>query len=196
MALNKRAQWLYNLEEIRRNNPFGPIKKILDINGKLHCETGPAYVSPTIIGHYIEGRRHGVYADIWGTVIHYFRGILIPSKFALHPENLTINEIMSNSNTEVRYAGLEIYGYERMMEENEFKLLHHDKKTKAKLLQFKGTGLEEPITVVMVYNSTPEPDGNIKRYFLSVPPNMKTCAEAISWTFRKTADEYHPDIET
>ena len=196
MALNKRAQWLYNLEELRRNQPFGPIQRKLDVNGKLHCETGPAYISPTVLAHYIEGRRHGEYCDVWGTRIHYFRGILIPSKYATNPEQLTVKEILSHPNTEVRYAGLEIYGYDRMLEEGEFKLVHHDKKTQAKLLQFKGEGLEEPITVVMVYNSTPEPDGTVKKYFLSVPPNMKTCAEAIAWTFRKDPKDYHPDIET
>ena len=196
MSLNKKAQWLYNLEELRRTHPFGPLQIKRDAYGNLHCETGPAYISPTAICHYIEGRRHGASIDIWGTTVYYYRGVMIPNHYATHPEQLTIEEILTNSNTEVRYAGLEIYGYDRMMEERQFELLHHDKKTNAKLLQFKHKGLEDPLTIVMVFNSTPENNGVHKRYFLMVPPTMKTCSEAIAWTFRKTDDDYHPDVET
>ena len=194
--MNLKAQWLYNLEEVRRNNLFGPMQMKRDIYNRLHCETGPAFITPTVVCHYIEGRRHGVYADIWGTEMYYFRNILIPKKYATHPETLTVEGILTHPNTEVRYAGLEIYGYDRMEQEGSFKVLHIDKKKGSKLLQFSSKTLEVPITVVKVINSTPEPDGTRKPYFLRVPPEMKTCAEAVAWTFRKDEQRYNPDIET
>ncbi len=195
----KRDIWLNILQGVRENFTFGPLQIKRNAHGRLHCETGPAYISPTFVCSYIEGRRHGVFADIYGTVLNYFRGILVPRKYATHPEQLTIEEVLKNPNTEVRYAGLEIYGYDRMCREGHLKVLHKDKKTHAELLQFKGdktTTLEEPITLVKVRNSTPEYDGSYKFYYLSVPPASKTCAEAIAWTFRKDVDDYHPNIET
>ena len=41
----------------------------------------------------------------------------------------------------------------------------------------------EPLTVVEVVNSTPEPDGSHRRYFLRVPPDTRTAREAVAWTF-------------
>ncbi len=54
----------------------------------------------------------------------------------------------------------------------------------------------EPFVLVHVTNSTPEPDGSRKRYFLRVPPNVKTAHEAVAWTFGMRAEEYRPSRET
>jgi hypothetical protein len=193
---SKREIWAQTLEGIRGSFPFGPLKIKRDVEGRLHCESGPAYISPTCVCWYVEGKRHGVYADTYGTILNYFRGILIPKKFATNPEKLTVEEVLLQPNAEVRYAGLEIYGYERMMEEGHLKTIHEDHKTDAKLFKFETKSLEEPLTLVRVKNGTPEYDGEYKHYFIMVPPQMKTCAEAIAWTFRKTEKEYHPNIQT
>lgn len=50
--------------------------------------------------------------------------------------------------------------------------------------------------MVKVVNSTPEPDGSYKDYFLRVPPTITTAHEAVAWTFGKTAETYAPAIET
>ena len=55
---------------------------------------------------------------------------------------------------------------------------------------------EEPIVMVEVLNSTPEPDGTRKTYFLRVPPRMQTPREAVAWTFGLGAAEYRPEAET
>jgi hypothetical protein len=34
-----------------------------------------------------------------------------------------------------------------------------------------------------VENSTPEPDGSHKPYFLRVPPEVRTARETLAWTF-------------
>jgi hypothetical protein len=47
-----------------------------------------------------------------------------------------------------------------------------------------------------VVNSTPEPDGSFKRYWLRVPPQMQTAREASAWTFGLTSKEYEPLVET
>ena len=50
--------------------------------------------------------------------------------------------------------------------------------------------------VVEVENSTPEPDGSRRTYFLRVPPATRTAREAVAWTFSMTADAYRPSMET
>jgi hypothetical protein len=47
-----------------------------------------------------------------------------------------------------------------------------------------------------VINSTPEPDGRFKRYWLRVPPDTKTAHEAVAWTFGVPAKDYSPTVET
>jgi hypothetical protein len=54
----------------------------------------------------------------------------------------------------------------------------------------------EPTLYVKVVNSTAEPDGTFKNYFLCVPPTMKTCLEAVAWTNYMKADKYQPSQES
>lgn len=55
---------------------------------------------------------------------------------------------------------------------------------------------DEPLVMVSVLNSTPEPDQPRKQYMLRVPPDMTTAREAVAWTFSLNANEYEPAIET
>lgn len=52
------------------------------------------------------------------------------------------------------------------------------------------------LVMVKVVNSTPEPDGQFKDYFLRVPPQMRRAKEAVAWTFNKTETKYQPAMET
>ena len=55
---------------------------------------------------------------------------------------------------------------------------------------------DEPIMMVRVINTTPEPDGTRKHYFIRVPPGILTAREAVAWTFGLETGEYRPDKET
>ena len=50
--------------------------------------------------------------------------------------------------------------------------------------------------MVEVLNSTPEPDGTRRTYFLRVPPTMRTAREAVAWTFGLDGGEYRPAAES
>lgn len=52
------------------------------------------------------------------------------------------------------------------------------------------------IVFVEVLNSTPEPDGSIKTYWLRVPPDTPTAKAGIAWTFGVTEGEYNPEVQT
>ena len=50
--------------------------------------------------------------------------------------------------------------------------------------------------MVEVVNSTPEPDGSRRTYFLRVPPTTRTATAAVAWTFGMRESEYAPARET
>ena len=50
--------------------------------------------------------------------------------------------------------------------------------------------------MVEVVNSTPEPDGTRRTYFLRVPPATTSAREAVAWTFGLRGDDYRPSIES
>jgi hypothetical protein len=51
--------------------------------------------------------------------------------------------------------------------------------------------------MVRVDNSTPEPDGSRKPYWLRVPPTVQSAREAVAWTFGvEHPEQYQPLRET
>jgi hypothetical protein len=50
--------------------------------------------------------------------------------------------------------------------------------------------------MIEVINRTREPDGSFRRYWLRVPPTMRTAHEAVAWTFNMSAEQYAPEMET
>lgn len=55
---------------------------------------------------------------------------------------------------------------------------------------------DEPLVMIKVVNSTPEPDGSFKDYFLRVPPDIERARQAVAWTFDKPEHEYALEVET
>lgn len=55
----------------------------------------------------------------------------------------------------------------------------------------------QPLMLLRVRNSTPEPDGSFRSYLLRVPPTCRTAREAAAWTFGfEDSRDYRPEIET
>lgn len=49
---------------------------------------------------------------------------------------------------------------------------------------------------VKVVNSTAEPDGSFKDYYLQVPPFVSTAKAAVAWTFGLAEESYQPTFES
>ena len=163
--------------------------------GRLHADGEPAYISPTRVSYYQNGRRHGLDADIFGTIHYYFDNIRIPPHYYTKPESLTVEEVLAHPNAEVRYVGMKALGMEKVLEHKKTKVIHTDEESGMILFKISGV-FEDPVCYLKVVNSTAEPDGTFKNYYLCVPPTMKTCKEAVAWTFNMTASEYSPSQET
>jgi hypothetical protein len=181
------AQAVENLRVFLANRtpicPFGEIvfvsKQPLDVvvneEGRLHSTEGPAI-------SYADGYR-----------IYSINGVTVNEKTAVAPETLTVEEIEAEINLEVRRIMLERFGIGRYLLESKADVLNEDEYG---TLYRKRIAGDEPLLMVRVKNSTAEPDGSYREYFLRVPPFVRTAREAVAWTFDFDEDQYQPEEET
>jgi hypothetical protein len=142
----------------------------LDDQGRLHSESGPAF-----------GYPKGEKQYVW-------HGVTVPAKVILAPEKITAKQIRSEWNSEVRRVMLERYGLERFLKAGNARTVNRDRY--GRLWDLQGDRWVE------LRNSTAEPDGSHKTYFLRVPPTVDTAHEAVAWTFQMTTDEYRLAAES
>ena len=88
---------------------------------------------------------------------------------------------------------LERYGEARYIEDSNVEVIHEDEHGTLYRHSFSS---DEPLVMVRVTNSTPEPDGSHKHYWLRVPPTMQTAHQAVAWTFEMTPEQYQPMFES
>jgi len=151
-----------------------------DARNRLHCETGPAVA----------------YSDGWG--VWALHGVRVQQGDIEKP--LDVARIRDEKNAEIRRVLVDRYGAAKYMQDVGAKRVHHDRFGELYRVEMPG---DEPIEMVKVQNSTPEPDGSVKSYWLRVKPGAKTAHEAVASTFvnpqtgkRMTAEEYQPIVET
>lgn len=187
--------WKARLNFFSKEYPFGPITRFTNEEGRLHKDDGPAYITPTRITWYKNGRKHGLDADKWGSINYYYEGVRIPPHFFTKPESLTFQEVLAHPNSEVKYVGMKIVGMDKVLDDKNTKIIHCDEQKGQVLFEVKGI-FDDPVCYVKVVNNTQEKNGTYKDYYLCVPPTVKTCQQAVAWTFRLEENEYHPEQET
>ena len=200
--------WKARLDYMGKEFPFTTpeegIKQIRNEVNNLHADFTPAWRSPTRIIWYKDGRKHGIDADRFGSIFYYYENIRIPPKYhqaISNPELLTVEEVLKHPNQEVKYVGMKIVGFDRVMKSKNCKVIHKDE-TKGQVLFTINGIFDDPVAYVKVVNSTPELDGSHKNYFLCVPPpseGITDCQKAVAWTFGFSPDkakDYQPEQET
>ncbi len=127
-----------------------------------------------------------------------WHGVTVDRAVVLQPETITLEAIDTESNVERRRVLVERFGAERLIRGAE--LVHEDETGRLWRRGFRngrwGSPTDEPLTMLEVVNSTPEPDGSRKTYFLRVPPNMWAARGAVPWTFGLGLGEYAPARES
>jgi|GEM_PF-7104197 len=106
----------------------------------------------------------------------------------LKRKTLEARDILICKNAELRQYLLHEYGFEKFMQEMRGTLLHQDGSSKLIMIRLEG---QEDLKAVRVKDSTTG-----QYYLLRVPPEVKTCKEAVAWTFGMSAEEYNPIKET
>lgn len=108
---------------------------------------------------------------------------------------LTIDKVRTQPNAEVRRVMMETYGITQYLADVKAKLFDDDPEW-GKLWRIPVEVDRRPDMYVQVKNSTPEPDGTFKDYFLRVPPHMQKSREAVAWTFNLNSETYAPLRQT
>jgi len=177
-----------------------PSEILRDDRGRLHNDVGMAIRYPSGWGLY---RVHGVE---------------VPRDVIEDRSSITVARIASERNAEVRRVMIELYGSARYLIDSGAKVIARDP---VGILYRKDVPDDEPIVMVRVLNSTPEPDGVMtreeaiaifgdaaraaveassdtlwKEYFIRVPLTTKTAHEAVAWTFGLPKEDYHPALES
>jgi hypothetical protein len=158
---------------------------------RLHNENGPAV------------RFH----DGWQ--MHVLSGVGVPDFVVEKPHLITTFKINREQNQEVRRIMIDRFkfgeqpsGIAAYVIACGAKRISHDERwgtlwrfRNAQLARSMGEIEDETYVMLEVVNRSPEPDGSFKRYYLRVPPNMRTAHQAAAWTFGFTGAEldlYYP----
>jgi hypothetical protein len=147
----------------------------LDEQMRLHSAEGPAIA-------FNDGFRE-----------YAWEGVLVPDFVVMDPQSITVPLIEENRNAMVRRVMIERYGMARYMLDAKVTPIQEDEWGTLFRRQLPD---DEALVLLRVVNSTPEPDGTYKEYFLRVPPDMETARQAVAWTFDLPPDGYEPLIQT
>ncbi len=144
-----------------------------DARARLHCPDGPALR----------------YADGW--CAYAWKGVQVPAWMIEHPEWITPAAVADTFDPVRRNCMIEIMTPERFVGTGVVAQVSKDETgiLWRKFWSFRGVTVGS-WTAVEVVNGTAEADGSRKRYFLRVPPAMRTPREAVAWTYGLTADQY------
>ncbi|MFI0877813.1 DUF6745 domain-containing protein [Streptomyces parvus] len=128
-----------------------------------------------------------------GFALHAWRGMPVPAAFLEELSSLTPERIRAEENAELRRVMLEYYGYDRYLSESGAEPVHRDETGILWRIALDG---DEDVVMVEVVNSTPEPDGTYRTYWLRVPPTTRTAKDGVAWTFGLEGSAYAPVRQT
>jgi hypothetical protein len=147
-----------------------------DAEQRLHSLDGPAIFF-----------GKGVAAESNVYAVH---GVKVKPYIVDNPEKITTDLINSETNIEVKRIMIDQYGQGRYLEDSKATVVNQDDYGTLYHLPVDG---DEDIWMVKVVNSTAEPDGTFKDYFLRVQPNayggLKTAQAAVASTWRDEKGE-------
>ncbi len=130
-----------------------------DDRGRLHSTDGPAL-------RYRDG------FEVWAIA-----GVSVPARIVYRPESITVDDIQAEPNQEVRRSMIEQFGPGRYMRARGASVVNRDRFGTLWRWTDRISWRSETESAVEVVNTTPEPDGTRRRYFLWVPPTVMTAHE-------------------
>ncbi len=142
-----------------------------------------------------------------GTALYAVHGVYVPWWVIEHPDRLTAARITNERNAEVRRVMLDRYGVARYLLDIKAETLDRSDYGTLYRAEFED---DEPLVMVRVTNSTAEPDGSFKDYWLRVDPQLRPlladgtfgtpqemrARNAVASTFGLRGEEYHPEYQT
>lgn len=138
--------------------------------------------------HSLDGMPAIEFADGWQ--VYAWDGVRVDKKILNVPPS---REDLMTTNLEIRRILWERWGTNYCVKQLNLEKLSSDEWGE---LWQGDTGDDELAKFVKVINSTPEPDGHFKDYWLRVPPDIITAKAGIAWTFGLESEQYIPSIMT
>jgi hypothetical protein len=164
----------------------------LDVAGCVNLDTLPEGMK---VRSWIEVAGTALTGLPWSlrSVRVHWRGVPVPDHIAFDPGSITAKDILHEPNLALRRVLLERIGIERFVRECRAEVLDCDQDAggERRLLRIRFDADEDLVCVAVQCPSTGH------RYVLRVPPQMRTCRQAVAWTagFTDPAD-YRPAVET
>ncbi|WP_329083398.1 DUF6745 domain-containing protein [Streptosporangium sp. NBC_01469] len=174
MRVSREAGWWWPFEHVVLICER-PAELHRDDLGRLHRAVGPALAFPD------------------GFALHAWHGMPVPAEFGAVMADLSAPRIGQEPNAELRRVMLEHYGFDRYLKESGAEVVQRDDTGVLWQARFPD---DESLVMVEVVNSTPEPDGTSRTYFLRVPPYVTTARQGVAWTFGLSAEQYEPREQT
>lgn len=128
-----------------------------------------------------------------GYSLYRVHGVEVPRDVVEAPETLTATRVINEPNVEVRRVMLEVMG-PRFWEQANAKVIDEDidgGNQPRRLLAMDLPG--DPDGIMLAVHVKCPSTGH--ETFLRVPPNTKTCREAVAWGFGMTVEEYQTLVE-
>lgn len=191
------ADWIAMVRWVRnhRGVPIGDLDPFLDLLDVGWWWPFPTCVLltelPVRMSVDEEGRLHGrlEYSD--GIESWHWHGVEVSARVGRG--EFSVTDIPKEPNVEVRRAMIERFGPDRYLRLSGARRIHQDRFGELWRSDLRD---DEPLVMVKVVNSTPEPDGTRREYFLRVPPQTRTARAAVAWTFGVPESDYLPSRET
>jgi hypothetical protein len=107
-----------------------------------------------------------------------WNGVPVSRRIAFEPQTLSHLEILNERNAELRRVMIERFGYERFIDRAQAQEVDRDCDAggERRLVRVEIAG-DEPLVCVFVHCPSTG-----KRFVLRVPPDMRTCHQAVAWT--------------
>lgn len=146
-----------------------------DDRGRLHRENGPAVHwhihDPARIKPFFQPNEVVAAPPPlkYAKCLWYFDGVELEPSFIIKPDTITIQRLEGERNAERRRVLMKLFGYDRYLQEGDAKKIHSDD---FGTLWRRSVEDDEDLVLVEVVNSTPEPDGTFKNYWLRVDPDL------------------------
>lgn len=146
-----------------------------------------------------EGRLHdwdGLPAAEWpsGRGLYFWRGVWMTESAGRRPDAVTASRIAGWANAERRRVAIERMGLEGFIGGLGAQVVQQDDYGRLWRTEREIDG--ERFVAVEVVNATAEPDGSVRRYFLRVPPDVRSARRGVAWTFGLTRRAYAPEVES
>jgi len=144
-----------------------------DERGRLHSLTGPAVAYP----------------DGWA--IYAFHGVRVPSHWIERADTLTASDVFKEQNAEVRRAGCEIIGWDRVLAGIDAKLIDADGD------EFIGTLYRGTIPGAKECGFLKVKCGTGRDFVIPVAPGLQSAIEAQAWIAGQPLKDWmKPEVRT